>query len=239
MPRSADLAGQPLQLASAASPTEAAANLGNWQRLGLGFRDLVLQDVSPAMNQASGLGNLSLEQLLSQTAAKGLGLFPDSTQMGVWLIGKSSSVSQPYSQVVPIGRLDANVGLLTRRAQIAEIDATTTTSPNGSLALYDAILAAYQKMSASYSSRYVNAVIVLTAGNDAPGDMSASSLLGQLHKLSNPNRKVEVIVLDFGPQNFAAFQQIAAATGGSAFEVTNPAQIGQVFVEAVSLRVSP
>jgi hypothetical protein len=69
--------------------------------------------------------------------------------------------------------------------------------------------------------------------------MSASSLLAQLHKLSNPNRKVEVIVLDFGPQNFAALQQIAAATGGSAFQVTNPAQIGQVFLEAVSLRVSP
>jgi hypothetical protein len=239
MPRSADLAEQPLQLASAASPTEAAANLQNWQRLGLGFRDLVLTDVSPAMNQPSGLGSLNLEQVLEQTAAKGLGLFPDSTQMGVWDIGKSSSAKQPYSQVVPIGPLSANVGLLTRRAQIEQIDATTTTSPNGSLALYDAILAAYQKMSASYSSRYVNAVIVLTAGNDAPGDMSASSLLAQLHKVSNPNRKVEVIVLDFGSQNFAALQQIAAATGGSAFQVTNPAQIGQVFLEAVSLRVSP
>jgi Ca-activated chloride channel homolog len=142
--------------------------------------------------------------------------------------------------VVPIGPLSGNVGLLTRRAYIEQIDATATTSQNGSLALYDAMLAAYQKMNASYAPQYVNAVIVLTAGVDAPGDMSASSLVTQLQKLSNPNRKVEIIILDFGAQgNFAALQQVAAATGGAAFQVTNPAEIGQVFVEAVSQRVSP
>jgi Ca-activated chloride channel homolog len=240
MPQSADLAAQPLQLASAATPAEAAANLQDWQRLGLGFRDLVLTDVSPAMNQPSGLANLTLEQLLEQTAAQGLGLFPDGTEMGLWDIGKSPSVSQPYVPVVPIGPLSADVGLLTRRAYIEQIDATATTSQNGSLALYDAILAAYRQMSASYASQYVNAVIVLTAGADAPGDMSASSLLAQLQKLYNPNRKVEIIILDFGsPRNFAALQQVAATTGGAAFQVTNPSQIGQVFVEAVSQRVSP
>jgi Ca-activated chloride channel homolog len=240
LPRSAELAAQPLQLASAATPAEAAANLQDWQRLGLGFRDLVLTDVSPAMNQPSGLGNLSLEQLLAQTAEAGLGLFPDSTQMGLWDIGKSPSVSQPYTSVVPIGPLSANVGVLTRRAYIEQIDATATTSPGGSLAMYDAILAAYQKMSASYAPQYVNAVIVLTAGADAPGDMSASALVAQLQKLYNPNRKVEVIILQFGSQgNYQALQQIAAAAGGAAFQVTNPSEIGQVFVEAVSERVSP
>lgn len=240
LPRSAGLASQPLQLSSAARPAEAAANLEDWQRLGLGFRDLVLQDVSPAMNQPSGLGTLTLEQLLAQTASKGLGLFPDGTQMGVWLIGKAPSASPPYAQVVPIGPLSANVGLLTRRAYIAQIDATATTSPHGSLALNDAILAAYQKMTASYASQYVNAVIVLTSGADAHGDMSASALVARLQKLYNPNRKVEIIILEFGSQgNYPALQQIAAAAGGAAFQVTNPSEIGQVFIEAVSERVSP
>ncbi len=240
LPRSAGLASQPLQLSSAARPAEAAANLEDWQRLGLGFRDLVLQDVSPAMNQPSGVGTLTLEQLLAQTASKGLGLFPDGTQMGVWLIGKAPSASPPYAQVVPIGPLSANVGLLTRRAYIAQIDATATTSPHGSLALNDAILAAYQKMTASYASQYVNAVIVLTSGADAHGDMSASALVARLQKLYNPNRKVEIIILEFGSQgNYPALQQIAAAAGGAAFQVTNPSEIGQVFIEAVSERVSP
>jgi Ca-activated chloride channel homolog len=238
MPASTDLAAQPMELASAASPTEAAANLQVWQRLGLGFRDLVLQDVSPAMKQPSGLGTLTLEQLLTQTASKGLGLFPDGTQMGVWEIGKSSAASPSYDEVVPIGPLSANVGLLTRRAQIEQIDATATTSA-GPLALYNTILAAYQKMSASYAPQYVNAVILLTSGVDsARGDISASSLVAQLQKLYNPNRKVEIIALMFGSQgNFPALQEIADATGGAAFQVTNPAEIGQIFVEAMSQRM--
>ncbi len=241
MPRSAGLSGQPLQLAGAASPTEAAANLQVWQRLGLGFRDLVLTDVSPAMNQPSGLGTLTLEQLLAQTASQGLGLFPDGTEMGVWDIGESSSATQPYTQVVPIGLLSGNVGVLSRRAQIEQIDATATTSADGALALNNAILAAYQKMTESYAPQYVNAVIVLTAGVDtAPGDISTSALLAQLQKLYNPSRKVEVIILMFGSQgNFAALEQVAAATGGAAFQVTNPSEIGQVFVEAVAQRVAP
>jgi Ca-activated chloride channel homolog len=241
MPASAGLANEPLQLASTATATEAAANLQDWEQLGLGFRDLVLQDVSPAMSQPSGLGTLSLEQLLAQTAAEGLSLFPSGTQMGVWLIGKSSSASDPYDQAVPIGPLSGTIGLLTRRAYIDQLDLTSTTSPGGKLALYDSILDAYRKMEASYQSRYFNGVIVLTAGVDsAPGDMSASALVADLHKLYNANRQIPITILDFGDQtSFPALQQIASASGptGAAFLVTNPAQVGQVFLEAVSLRV--
>ncbi len=241
MPASSGLANEPLQLASAATATEAAANLQNWQQLGLGFRDLVLADVSPAMNQPTGLGSDTIEQLLDQTAAEGLGLFPNSTQMAVWQVGKSSSVRQPYDQVVPMGPLSASVGLLNRRVDIDEILASTTTSPGGKLALYDSILDAYRKMEASYQARYFNGVIVLTAGVDsAPGDMSASALVAELHKLYDPNRQIPITILDFGNQgSFPALQQIATASGpiGAAFLVTNPAQVGQVFLQAVSLRI--
>jgi Ca-activated chloride channel homolog len=241
MPASAGLANEPLQLASSATATEAAANLQNWQQLGLGFRDLVLADVSPAMNQPSGLGSDTIEQLLDQTASEGLGLFPGSTQMAVWQIGKSSSVQQPYDQVVSMGPLSSSVGLLNRRVDIDEILSSTTTSPGGKLALDDSILDAYRQMQTSYQSRYFNGVIVLTAGVDtAPGDMSASALVAELHKLYNPNRQIPITILDFGNQAaFSVLQQIASASGptGAAFLVTNPAQVGQVFLQAVSLRI--
>ena len=238
MPTAAGLSAQPLQLASNVSATEAAANLQVWQRLGLGFRDLVLTDVSPAMNQPSGLDNLTIEQLLEQTSLRGLGLFPDGTQMGLWQLGKSNSLSQPYTQLVPIGPLSANFGLLTRRAQIQQIDETTTTA-SGTQALNDAILDAYKMMTATYAPSYSNAVIVLTSGVDsAPGDMSLSSLLSQLQKLYNPSRKVAIVAIMFGQQgNYTALQEIADATGGAAFRVSDPTQIGQIFIEAVSQRM--
>jgi hypothetical protein len=240
MPASAGLASQPLQLAGAASPTEAARSLQDWEQLGLGFRDLVLVDVSPAMNAPSGLGS-TLEQVAAQTASQGLTLFPSNSQMGAWQIGKSSSASQPYDQVISLGPLASSTGLLTRRVQFAEILESTTTSPGGKLALYDSILDAYRKISATYQPHYFNGVIVLTAGVDsAPGDMSASALVAALHKVYNPNRQIPVVILDLGNQgSFPALQQVAAASGpaGAAFLVTNPAQVGQVFLQAVSLRM--
>ncbi len=239
MPKSAGLADQPLQLATAVSPTEAAGNLQEWERLGLGFRDLILTDVSPAMGQPSGLGTLTVQQLVSQTASQGLGLFPDSTQMGLWEMGKSSSASSPYQELVPIGPLSADFGMILRRQQIQDIDATATTSRNGTLALHTVILDAYQMMTRTYAPNYSNAVVVLTSGVDsAPGDLSLSSLLQQLQQLYNPAKKIDIVILMFGNQgNFTAMQAIAKATGGAAFQVTNPAEIGQVFVQAVSQRM--
>jgi Ca-activated chloride channel family protein len=239
MPKSAGLAAQPLQLAASVSPTEAAANLQAWERLGLGFRDLILTDVSPAMNQPSGLGTLTVQQLVSQTAQQGLGLFPDSTQMGLWEMGKSSSASSPYQELVPIGALSADYGMILRRQQILDIDATTTTSPNGIMALHTVILAAYQMMTRTYAPNYSNAIVVLTSGVDsAPGDISLNSLLSQLQQLYNPSKKIDIVILMFGNRgDFSALQKIADATGGAAFQVTNPAEIGQVFVQAVSQRM--
>jgi Ca-activated chloride channel homolog len=82
-------------------------------------------------------------------------------------------------------------------------------------------------------------VLVLTAGVDsARGDESLKNLLSQLRALYNPNKKVEVIILMFGTEgNFTAMTQIADATGGAAYQVSNPNEIGKIFVEAVSHRL--
>ncbi|MBO0824916.1 MAG: substrate-binding domain-containing protein, partial [Actinobacteria bacterium] len=239
MPSSAGLANQPLQLASAPSPTEAALSLQVWQKLGLGSRDLVIMDVSPLMGSPSNVQGLTVQQLVGQTAAAGLGFFPDNTQMGLWSMGKNPTAKQPYTTLVPIGPLSADYGLVIRRTQIQQISSTIQTSTNGTLALHDTLLAAYKQMTASYAPKYANAIIVLTTGVDtATDDMSLSSLLSQLRALYNPSKKVAIFILKFGPApNLAEMQQIADATGGLAFQITQPSQIGEVFFQGVSQRM--
>jgi Ca-activated chloride channel family protein len=238
MPASAGLSSQPLQLASAPSATEASANLQAWEKLGLGSRDLTLVDVSPAMGQPDGNGTQTLHQLLDQTAGRGLALFPDSTSMGLWEMGAGNPVSKPYTQLVSIGPLPADYGVITRRTQLQELNSTLPIG-HGTLALHAAILAAYRKMTQTYAPSYSNAVLVLTAGVDsAPGDLSLSSLVTKLRKLYNPSKKIELVILMFGRRgNFTAMQQIANATGGVAYQVSNPAEIGKIFIEAVSQRM--
>jgi Ca-activated chloride channel homolog len=237
MPASSGLSPQPLGLATPPSPSEAATNLSSWQKLGLGSRDLTLIDDSGAMAVPAGLGSLTLEQVLTQTGSKGLALFPDTTQMGLWEVPDSTDASKSYRSLVPIGPLPADWGVISRREQLQQIIATLTPSSKP-LRLHDAILAAYQQMTSSYAPNYSNAVLVLTAGVDGSGDMRLSSLVSKLHTLYNPNRKIEIVIIQFGQQgSFSALREIADATGGVAYRIDNPAEVGQIFIEAIAHRM--
>ena len=237
-PAAFGLQTQVLQAAASASPGEAQTNLEVWGKLEQGLRILVMIDTSESMGIRDGVGTQTLAQETAQTSSIGLSLFPDSSQIGLWEIADHLTGSQPYRQLVPIGPLPAELGLITRRQQLQEIDEALRPDDQP-LKLNDAILAAYREMTATYQPRYGNAVVVLTAGVDnAPGDMSTAALIGQLRKLFNPQRGVQVTIDQIGTAgNFRELQRIAAVTGGAAYEVQRPAQIGQVFIESISHRL--
>jgi hypothetical protein len=236
-PKSFGLKTQVLQQAASASASEAQTTLQVWNKLQLGSRDLVLIDVSSAMAQLDGNGTQTLEQELTATAVLGLALFPDSTEMGEWQVADNISGHKPFDQLVSVGPLPGDIGVISRRSQLQQIDATLHPSKSG-LALNDAILAAYKQMLATYKPDKANAVILLTSGVDTPGDMSTHALLAQLRKLFNPNRKVEVVPLMLGTAgNFGALKQVASVTGGAAFDITQPSQVGKAFIEGFSRRL--
>jgi hypothetical protein len=238
LPASDGLAQQPLQLAAAAAPSEAQTALEAWRRLQVGSRDLAVMDISSSTGTPSGLPGLTLGQILKQTAELGLELFPDSAQIGLWEFADKLDGSLPYKQLVSVGPLPGELGLISRREQILQVDSSLKTEANAPAALNQTILAAYKEMTASYQANYTNAVIMLTPGVDnAPGDISAATLVRKLHGLFNPNRPVELIILMLGAKgDFPALQEIASAGGGAAYQVTDPTQVGKVFFEAVARR---
>jgi Ca-activated chloride channel homolog len=238
LPASDGLAQQPLQLATAAAPSEAQTALEAWRRLQIGSRDLAVMDISSSTGTPSGVPGLTLGQILKQTAELGLELFPDSAQIGLWEFADKLDGSLPYKQLVSVGPLPGELGLISRREQILQVDGSLQTEANAPAALNQTILAAYKEMTASYQANYTNAVIMLTPGVDnAPGDISAGTLVRKLHGLFNPNRPVELIILMLGAKgDFPALQEIASAGGGAAYQVTDPTQVGKVFFEAVARR---
>jgi hypothetical protein len=237
-PTSFGLKTQVLQRSAAASAAEAQTTLEVWRKLGLGSRDLVLIDTSAAMATPAAPGGPTVEQELTKTSLLGLSLFPDSTQMGEWEVASHLAGRLPYQQLVSVGPLPADLGLITRRQELEHIDQTLT-PVHSPLALYDSILAAYKQMVTSYKANDSNAVIVLTAGIDDPQvDMSPTALVSRLRALFNPNRKVEIVVLMIGKEgNFTALRQIASVTGGVAFDITRPGQVGKAFIEGFSHRL--
>jgi hypothetical protein len=239
LPADSGLPQQPLQLATSAASSEAQTALQTWQALQTPSKVLALIDVSTAMSTPSGLPGLTLEQLLAKTANLGLELFPDNTQMGGWEFADKLNGSLPYKQLIPVGPLNGELGLISRRASFQQINLSLRPLPNTPAALNQTILASYQQMNASYLPNYTNAIVVMTAGVDnAPGDMPVATLVRKLRALYNPSRPVELVIIMMGSRgNFAQLQQIAAAGGGAAYPVTNPLQIGEVFLEAFARRI--
>jgi Ca-activated chloride channel family protein len=239
LPASDGLAQQPLQLATPTVPGEAQTDMQAWQRLQIGSRDLVLIDVSSAMATPSGIPGLTLEQELTDTANLGLELFPDSAQIGDWQFADKLNGSVPYKVLVPVGPLPAELGLISRRQQLQEINVSVHPLPGTPAAINNTILAGYQQMLASYQPNDANAVIVMTAGVDkARGDLSAAALASKLRAMYNPNRRVELIILQLGTAgNFPALQKIATAGGGAAYLISDPTQVGKVFFEAIARRI--
>jgi hypothetical protein len=236
-PATFGLSTQHLDLATPAAASEAQSTLGIWNNLGLSLRDLVLADISSAMAQPDGVGQTFMQEA-TQVSRVGLALFPDSTQMGLWEFSSHLAGSRPYKQIVPIGPLTAELGLISRRQELEQIDKTIGPDGGAAVALNDSILAAYKSMTASYNPKYANAIIVLTAGVDnAPGDLPLPALLRTLRTLYNPARRVEVISIVFGDAgSFSAMRRISNVTHGAVYRVTNPSQVGQAFLNAVARR---
>jgi hypothetical protein len=238
-PASYGLSSQLLQVASSASSVEAPTTLQVWNKLALASRNLALIDISSAMAKPGSPGGPSFERELTQTASLGLALFPDTTEMGLWEFADHLNGSLPYKLIVPVGPLPADVGPISRRTTLEKTN--TEIQPNGGqeVALYGSILDAYRYMLATYQPKFENSVLVLTSGvENAPGDITAPELIKKLTRLYNPTRRVAVIIIVFGGAgNFGKLQQIAAVTGGQAYQITDPSQVARVFFQAVAHRL--
>lgn len=235
-PASFGLAGQQLRLTTLANPGVAQATLQAWSKLRIGNRLLALIDISGSMAQQATPGGPTLEAELTQTADQGVLLFPDSTRMGLWEFASDLDGTKPYKELVPVGPMTAEVGLITRRQQIQQVNRGLRPRAGSTTSLYGTTLAAYRYMISTYQPHYGNFVLVLTGGaGNAPGDISPGRLLRRVRALSSPARHVAIIFLVFGKSGAsAAIQRIATATGGSAFPITDPAEINKVFFASLA-----
>ncbi|MGN6792554.1 MAG: substrate-binding domain-containing protein [Streptosporangiaceae bacterium] len=241
-PTSSGLATQLLQVASPPSANEAPAALAVWNKLALSSRDLTIVDVSSAMAQPaspSAPTGPTFEQELTQTASLGLALFPDAANIGLWEFADKLDHARPYKQLVPVGPLSENLGVISRRAQLQKINGNLPPTGGPHVALYGTILDAYKYMQQTYQPTFYNAVVVLASGLEkAPGDITASQLLRQLTRLNNSPRKVAVIIISFSPSaDFPMLKKIALTTGGQAYRITDPSRVAQVFYQALAHRL--
>ncbi|WP_179276239.1 substrate-binding and VWA domain-containing protein [Rhodococcus sp. 06-235-1A] len=215
----------------------AESTLRQYQVLALPSRTLVMEDVSGSMNYSAGAN--SRIALTVQASETGNRLFPDNASMGLWAfsIGLGGG-TEDYRELAPIRRMDEQVGNTTQREVLLQQIRGLPSLVGGGTGLYDTALAAFRTVQQGYDPDAVNSVIILTDGtNEDPGSISLDELLSTLRAEQDPSRPVVIVTIGITDDADAGvLQQISAATGGTSFVARNPAEIPNVFVNALRSR---
>ncbi|KQU46781.1 hypothetical protein ASG84_09895 [Rhodococcus sp. Leaf278] len=215
----------------------AESTLKQYQVLALPSRALVMEDVSGSMNYSAG-ANTRIAMTV-QASETGNRLFPDNASMGLWAfsIGLGGG-SQDYKELAPIRRMDEKVGNTTQREVLLQQTRTLPSLVGGGTGLYDTTLAAFRTVQEGYDPDAVNSVIILTDGaNEDPDSISLDELLSTLRAEQDPSKPVVIVTIGITDDADAGvLQQISAATGGTSFIARNPAEIPNVFVNALRSR---
>ena len=213
------------------------ASVTDWNRLSMPSRTLVLADASANMSEDLNGGPERIE-VAKQAALLGLSLFPDETDMGLWLMSEDYGPNgrEEASDMHPLGEADDRD--ITRRQEMVEV-AEELEVQGGDSRLFDNILAAYDEVQADYQEDKINSVILLTAGQDeGSSEISHEELVAALQDRFDPRRPVTMFIIGFGEQaQEQELAQIALATSGSSFVTEDPAEIGDFFLSSISRRL--
>ncbi|MEV2275248.1 substrate-binding domain-containing protein [Nocardiopsis sp. NPDC049922] len=213
-----------------------------WNQLKMDSRVLTIVDVSGSMlAEVPGTG-MTRMRVTSAAATEGLQMFTPTSELGLWQFSTNVNNDLHYAELAPVRELQATDEQGTaQRDVLATALAGLTPLPQGDTALYETYLAAYQEMSRTYRPDRTNVILMLTDGdNDNPGGLELDDLLSQIEGMSSPSRPIPIITIAFGPdvQNLEPLQRIAAATGGAAYMTEDPTEIGEIFLQAFSLRIT-
>jgi hypothetical protein len=209
--------------------------LAGWSAVVAPARILAIVDASQSMRTPVPTARNATRMKVTLAAARsGLGLFSDDWQVGLWLFAAGAGTNS-HRELVPIGPLTDRRGDL--------VDALDDIRPaGGDAGLYRTILDGYRTVQDGWQAGRVNSVLLLTDGADAgrkDGDIALDDLLDRLRAAKSADRPVQVIVVGVGDAvDRAPLKRITRETGGGVFIAEDPAQIGAVFLEALSLRTT-
>ncbi|MFC4560713.1 substrate-binding domain-containing protein [Nocardiopsis mangrovi] len=210
----------------------------DWNRLSMPSRALVLADVSEGMSADLDAGPSRME-VAKDAAQLGLSLFPDETDLGLWLLSSEFGASgrEEAEGLARLGAADRGDGT-TRREELHRMTESIGVE-GGDPRLYDNILAAYEEVQDAYDQDKINSVIVLTAGRDGgSSDVSHAELVAELQDRFDPERPVTLFIIAFGAQpERAELSAVAAATSGTLSVTDDPGEIGDIFLGSVSRRL--
>ena len=238
--------GDPITLANGADPNQPQAELevpapnvlvgilDSWAQLRKEARVLLVLDVSGSMGEPVGDGKTRLD-LAKAAAVSSLKQFKDTDEVGLWVFSTDLGGPHPnYREEVPVGPIGENRELIAQRIE--------DQFPVQGTPLYDVTEEAYQTMLDTYDPTKINAVVLLTDGENDDGNIDDdkqqfSDLIKLLQSGSEgaTSRPVRLFTISYGGEaEVGKLRSIAQATSAAHYDSSNPATIDKVFTAVIS-----
>jgi Ca-activated chloride channel family protein len=206
-----------------------SAALDQWVQIRKPSSVLELIDISGSMEAPMSDGRTKMDGAIEGAIAT-LEHFRSTDEVGLAVFTTGlGEVTFPLREVSPLGAdretLATSLGGLRQAAKAG--------TP-----LYDAVAAAFDDMSARAQAGRINAIVLLSDGQDTDSVMSLDSLVA---KLNGANREggndapVRIFAIAYGEDaDQSALGRIATASGGQVFDASNPERIDLVFASVIN-----
>jgi Ca-activated chloride channel homolog len=220
------------------SSADVQSLLGRLSTLAKPSRMLVTVDVSLSMSSNTSGGETRIE-LARDALNSAMTLVPDSYAVGERTFADATSPKPPFIDTVPVAKLASLQDDKTQRQTLTEANnALPAHLVGGGTALYATALDSVRTLRASYDPTAVNAVVLITDGqNEDSEGITLAGLLQTLKAEADPTRPVIMVTIGIGPEVDAdALKQMAESAGGYSYAVKDPRDLQKVLFDAVRRR---
>ncbi|WP_127791956.1 substrate-binding and VWA domain-containing protein [Agromyces sp. LHK192] len=207
--------------------------IDQWTQIRKPSSVLELIDISGSMDDPIGDGRSKLDGAIEGARAT-LDHFRSTDEVGVWAFTTDVESAAGRNlidlrDVTPLGSDAEALGTSIEDLRYATRQGTP---------LYDAIAAAHREMSARAEPGRINAIVVLSDGQDTDSSTSIDSLIAKIGASNGEgggDAPVRIFPIAYGEgADIGALQRIAEATGGQWFDATDPAKIDLVFASVIN-----
>lgn len=198
-----------------------------WEQVRKPSSVLELIDVSGSMKETIPGTDQSKLKAAAQAASDTLSHFRSTDELGVWVF-TTGLQNGPVGEVRPLSPLTgAREGLAEELKKLTPLNGTP---------LYDAVLSSYRYMQQKAQPGRINAIVVLSDGEDQDSTTSLDALLQELNRgtEATTDAPVRIFTIGFGSgARLDVLSRIAAASGGQAFDASDPRRIAEVFGKVI------
>lgn len=207
--------------------------LDQWAQVRKPSSVMELIDISGSMDEQIGDGRSRLDGAI-EGAQTTLEHFRSTDEIGVWAFttGVDSEAGEGIVALRDVAALGSD-----RETLGESLDDLRYATRNGT-PLYDAVLTAYEAMNERAEPGRINAIVLLSDGEDTDSKISLDSLVARLSAdvaEGSDDAPVRIFPIAYGESaDLDSLKRIADATGGQVFDASDPERIDLIFASVIN-----